>query len=178
MKERINITKFKQLDNNERFNIIVKTYSKDLYWVIRPIVKTHENADDVLQNTLIKVYKALPKFRFESKLFSWLYRIAVNESFTFLQQHKRKFTTQTLENTLLEDLQSDEYFTGNEIMIALEKAVSKLPPKQQEIFRLKYFNKLKYEEMSELLGTSVGGLKASYHLAVKKIKNELNLLSQ
>ena len=178
LKEKINIEAFKKLSTDKQFNMIVKTYSQDLYWVIRPIVKTHENTDDVLQNTFIKIYRALPKFRFESKLFSWMYRIATNESFTFLQKHKRKYTAQELSTELIESMQTDTYYNGDDIMIILEKAMLNLPPKQQEIFRLKYFSKLKYDEMSEILNTSVGGLKASYHLAVKKIKAELNLLEE
>lgn len=178
MKNEIDIKEFKKLSTDKQFNMIVKMYSQDLYWVIRPIVKTHENADDVLQNTFIKIYKALPGFRFESKLFSWMYRIAVNESFTFLQKHKRKYTSQSLEASLIEDMQADVYYNGDDILILLEKAIQNLPPKQQEIFRLKYFSKLKYDEMSEILNTSVGALKASYHLAVKKIKAELNLLEK
>ncbi len=178
MRNELDIETFKKLSTEKQFNTIVKMYSQDLYWVIRPIVKTHENADDVLQNTFIKIYKALPNFRFESKLFSWMYRIAVNESFTFLQKHKRKYASQSIEAALIEDLQADTYYDGDEIMLLLEKAIVNLPPKQQEIFRLKYFSKLKYDEIAEMLDTSVGGLKASYHLAVKKIKTELNLLEK
>ena len=178
MNTSINIEEFKQLKPDRQLNILVKNYSKDLYWVIRPIVKTHENADDVLQNTFIKIYKALPNFRFESKLFSWMYRIAVNESLTFLQKHKRKYTAQELNAELIEGMQADIYYNGDDIMVLLEKAILNLPPKQQEVFRLKYFSKIKYAEMAEILDTSVGSLKASYHLAVKKIKTELNLLEK
>jgi RNA polymerase sigma-70 factor (ECF subfamily) len=174
----INIEEFKQLKPDRQLNILVKNYSKDLYWVIRPIVKTHENADDVLQNTFIKIYKALPNFRFESKLFSWMYRIAVNESLIFLQKHNRKYTAQELNAELIEGMQADIYYNGDDIMLLLERAILNLPAKQQEVFRLKYFSKMKYAEMAEILDTSVGSLKASYHLAVKKIKTELNLLEK
>jgi len=149
--------------------VIVQNYGKDLYWIIRPIVKTHENADDVLQNTFIKIYQNLPKFKFESKLFSWLYRIAVNESFSFLKKYKTVQTGDFDEN-MLNLLRADTYYSGDEISLKLEKAVLQLPPKQQEIFRLKYFNHLKFKEIAELTGTSEGSLKAGYHLAVKKIK--------
>ncbi len=176
MKEKIDIDSFKKLNTTQQFNQIVAYYSQDLYWVIRPIVKSHEDTDDVLQNTFIKIFQNLPKFRFESKLFSWMYRIATNEALSYLKSKQRKYNHQNIQETALENLASDTYYDGNEMMQELEKAIIKLPPKQQEIFRLKYFNEMKYEEISQVLGTSVGGLKASYHLAVKKIKIELNLL--
>ena len=160
---------FRQLSTTEQFNQIVKLYSKDLYWVIRPIVKSHEDTDDVLQNVLIKVYKYLPKFRFDSKLFSWLYRIAVNEALNHIKKIA-KHKAVAVEDYMLQTMKDDTFYDGDEIMMRLEKAILMLPPKQQEVFRLKYFNEMKYEAMSELLGTSVGGLKASYHIAVKKIK--------
>ena len=164
---------FKSLSTDDQLNWIVKHYTQDLYWVIRPIVKTHENTDDVLQNVLIKVYKNLPKFRFDSRLFSWLYRIAVNESLSFLRKNKLRFIEDS-DSYLLNLLTKDPYYEGDEIALKLEKALLSLPPKQQEIFRLKYFNHMKFDEIAELTGTSVGGLKANYHLAVKKIKKFLN----
>ena len=160
---------FRQLSITEQFNQIVKLYSKDLYWVIRPIVKSHEDADDVLQNVWIKVYKYLPKFRFDSKLFSWLYRIAVNEALNHIKK-MAKHKAVAVEDYMLQSMRTDTYYTGDEIMMRLEKAILTLPPKQQEVFRLKYFNEMKYDAMSDLLGTSVGSLKTSYHIAVKKIK--------
>ncbi len=175
MKDKTDIKIFKELSLEKQIEIIVKQYSKDLYWVIRPIVKTHEDTDDVLQNTLIKIYQNLPKFRFDSKLFSWMYRIAVNESLNHLRKNKNLFST--IDETLIENLKADRYYNGDEILVKLEKAILKLPKRQQEIFRLKYFSELKYDEIAELLQVSVGSLKASYHLAVKKIKDELNLLN-
>ena len=175
MKDKTDIKIFKELSLEKQIEIIVKQYSKDLYWVIRPIVKTHEDTDDVLQNTLIKIYQNLPKFRFDSKLFSWMYRIAVNESLNHLRKNKNLFST--IDETLIENIKADKYYNGDEILVKLEKAILKLPKRQQEIFRLKYFSELKYDEIAELLQVSVGSLKASYHLAVKKIKNELNLLN-
>jgi len=175
LKDKTDIKIFKELSLEKQIEIIVKQYSKDLYWVIRPIVKTHEDTDDVLQNTLIKIYQNLPKFRFDSKLFSWMYRIAVNESLNHLRKNKNLFST--IDETLIENLKADRYYNGDEILVKLEKAILKLPKRQQEIFRLKYFSELKYDEIAELLQVSVGSLKASYHLAVKKIKNELNLLN-
>ncbi len=173
MKEKIEIHQFRNLSTQEQFNIIVKTYSQDLYWVIRPIVKTHENADDVLQNTLIKIYRYLPKFRFESKLYSWMYRIAVNESLSYLKKYIRH-DTENINDLLVEKLKSDDFYSGDAMMLVLEKAVLSLPEKQQEIFRLKYFSKMTFSEISDLLGTSIGGLKASYHIAVKKIKEKIS----
>jgi RNA polymerase sigma-70 factor (ECF subfamily) len=169
LKQKIDDAFLKELSIDRQIELIVKHYGEDLYWVIRPIVKTHENTDDVLQNTFIKFYKNLPKFRFESKLFSWLYRIAVNEALSYLKKHQSK-QAGDYDETVLNLLYSDPYYNGDEISLKLEKAILQLPPKQQEIFRLKYFNEMKFKEISELTGTSEGSLKASYHLAVKKIK--------
>jgi RNA polymerase sigma-70 factor (ECF subfamily) len=169
LRKKIDDAFFKRLPVDRQIELIVKHYGEDLYWVIRPIVKTHENADDVLQNTFIKVYKNLTKFRFDSKLFSWLYRIAVNEALSYIKKHQSK-QAGDYDETILNLLYSDPYYSGDEISLKLEKAVLQLPPKQQEIFRLKYFNKMKFKEISELTETSEGSLKASYHLAVKKIK--------
>jgi RNA polymerase sigma-70 factor (ECF subfamily) len=174
LKPETDIKSFKKMSIDNQMNLIVKHYAQDLYWVIRPIVKTHENADDVLQNTFIKVYKNLPGFRFESKLFSWLYRIAVNESLSYIKKHLQKQAGEFDEN-LLNLLKADPYYSGDEISLKLEKAILELPPKQQEIFRLKYFNNMKFSEIAALTGTSEGSLKAGYHWAVKKIKK--NLLS-
>ncbi len=170
------IQAFKQWDKGKKMNWIMKNYSKDLYWVIRPIVKTHENADDVLQNTLIKAYKSLDSFKYNSKIFSWLYRIAVNESLNFLKKNAKHKTNECLNEEWIVALRNDPYFEGDEILLQLEKAITTLPPRQQEIFRLKYFSDKTFGEIADILGVSTGSLKASYHLAVKKIKNELNLL--
>ena len=166
------ITYFKKLTVNQQVEWIVKHYAQDLYWVIRPIVKRHADADDVLQNVLIKAYKYLPKFRYDSKLYSWLYRIAVNESLNHIKKNA-KMTSTEVTDYLFQSLESDVYYDGDEMMLQLEKAIFQLPPKQQEIFRLKYFSSMTFDEISGLLGTSVGALKASYHLAVKKIKTYL-----
>ncbi len=170
------INAFKHWEKNVQMNWIVKHYSKDLYWVIRPIVKTHENADDVLQNTFIKIYKSLGSFNYNSKLFSWLYRIAVNESLNFLKKNGKYSRGETLNEDLIAALKNDPWFDGDEALLKLEKALLKLPPRQQEIFRLKYFSQKTFDEISQILGVSTGSLKASYHLAVKKIKQILNLL--
>lgn len=157
---------------NEAFERLLFTYQKPLYNHIRTIVLNHDDTDDILQNTFIKVFQNLNKFKGESKLFSWMYRIATNEALTFLNQKAKKggISSETLQNKTIDNLQSDSYFDGNEIQIKLQKAIVTLPEKQQLVFKMKYFQELKYEEISEIVGTSVGALKASYHHAVKKIE--------
>ncbi len=157
---------------NTAFQQLLRTYQKPLYHHIRNIVLNHDDADDVLQNTFIKVFQYLNGFKGDSKLFSWMYRIATNEAITFLNQKAKRngTTSEAMQTKLVENLQSDVYFDGNEIQLKLQKAIIQLPEKQQLVFRMKYFEELKYEEISEILGTSVGALKASYHHAVKKIE--------
>ncbi|UFH36965.1 sigma-70 family RNA polymerase sigma factor [Flavobacterium acetivorans] len=157
---------------NEAFQKLLFTYQKPLYNHIRNIVLNHDDTNDVLQNTFIKVFQHLKNFKGESKLFSWMYRIATNEALSFLNQKAKKngISSETLQNKAIDNLKSDPYFDGNEIQIKLHKAIIALPEKQQLIFKMKYFEELKYEEISEILGTSVGALKASYHIAVKKIE--------
>nr|WP_315148367.1 sigma-70 family RNA polymerase sigma factor [uncultured Flavobacterium sp.] len=157
---------------NQAFEKLLKDYQKPLYNHIRNIVLNHDDADDVLQNTFVKVFQNLSKFKGESKLFSWMYRIATNEALTFLNQKAKKsgISSEALQNKTIDNLKADIYFDGNEIQIKLQKAIVSLPEKQQLIFKMKYFEELKYEEISEILGTSVGALKASYHIAVKKIE--------
>ena len=157
---------------NQAFQKLLKEYQKPLYNHIRTIVLNHDDTDDVLQNTFVKVFQYLNKFKGESKLFSWMYRIATNEALTFLNQKAKinGVTSETLQNKTIDNLKADVYFDGNEIQIKLQKAIVSLPEKQQLVFKMKYFEELKYEEISEILGTSVGALKASYHHAVKKIE--------
>jgi len=161
---------------NSAFQKLMNSYQKPLYNHIRNIVLNHDDADDVLQNTFIKVFKYLKDFKGDSKLFSWMYRIATNESITFINNKAKRngTTSEAMQTKIVENLQSDIYFDGNEIQIKLQKAVALLPEKQQLVFKMKYFEDLKYEEISEILGTSVGGLKASYHHAVKKIEEFMN----
>jgi RNA polymerase sigma-70 factor, ECF subfamily len=160
---------------NSGFRELVSQYQKPLYYHIRSIVLNHDDADDVLQNTFIKIFKGLSGFKEESKLYTWMYRIATNESFTFLSQKAKKMhiTSEELISQITENLESDVYFEGDEIELKLQKAVHLLPEKQQLVFKMKYFDDLTYEDISEILGTSVGGLKASYHHAVKKIEDFL-----
>lgn len=154
------------------FEVLVNIYKERLYWHIRRIVLNHDDTDDVLQNTFIKVYKSINNFKEESKLYSWMYRIATNESLTFLKQKSRKLgiTNQELQEQLVEKLHADVYFDGEEIQLKLQQAIATLPEKQKLVFNMKYFQEMKYEEISQVLETSVGGLKASYHIAVKKIE--------
>ena len=157
---------------NQAFEKLLKDYQKPLYNHIRNIVLNHDDTDDVLQNTFVKVYQHLKNFKGESKLFSWMYRIATNEALTFLNQKAKKngISSETLQNKTIDNLKADVYFDGNEIQIKLQKAIVLLPKKQQLVFKMRYFEELKYEEISDILGTSVGALKASYHHAVKKIE--------
>lgn len=157
---------------NEAFKQLLLDYQRPLYNHIRNIVLNHDDADDVLQNTFVKVFQYLKNFKGESKLFSWMYRIATNEALTFLNQKSKinGISSEELQNKTIENLQADVFFDGNEIQIKLQKAIAILPEKQQLVFKMKYFQGLKYEEISEILGTSVGALKASYHHAVKKIE--------
>lgn len=157
---------------NQAFQQLLHDYQRPLYHHIRSIVLSHDDADDVLQNTFIKVFQNLKNFKGESKLFSWMYRIATNEALTFLKQRSKAsgISSETLQKKAIENLEADIFFDGNEMQLKLQKAISLLPEKQQLVFKMKYFQELKYEEISEILGTTVGGLKASYHLAVKKIE--------
>ena len=160
---------------NVAFQKLLSTYQKPLYNHIRNIVLNHDDTDDVLQNTFVKIFQNLKNFKGESKLFSWMYRIATNEAISFLNQKAKKsgISSQIIQDKALDNLRADVYFDGNEIQIKLQQAISTLPEKQQLVFKMKYFEELKYEEISEILGTSVGALKASYHHAVKKIESFL-----
>ena len=155
------------------FKKLITEYKERLYWHIRKIVISHDDADDVLQNTFIKVFKGIDNFKQDSKLYSWMYRIATNESITFINKRarERNIDITEMKQEMVSNLQSDVWFSGNDIQIILQEAVARLPKKQQLVFNMKYFDHLKYQEISEILGTSVGGLKASYFQAVKKIEN-------
>lgn len=156
----------------QAFTTLVSRYQEKLYWHIRRIVVSHDDADDVLQNVFIKVWKNLAKFKGNSKLYTWLYRIATNESLTFLNKKKRRQSTplETEDYDLGSNLRADPYFDGEEAEIKLQEAIDKLPEKQRIVFLMRYYEEMKYDDMSEALDTSVGALKASYHHAVKKIQ--------
>lgn len=167
------VIQLKQKEHQAKaFEMLVNTYKERLYWHIRRIVLNHDDTDDVLQNTFIKVFRNIDGFKGDSKLYSWMYRIATNEALSFLKSksQKLKIDNEQLMNKVVEDLRADVYFEGDEIQLKLQMAVATLPEKQKLIFNMKYFQELKYEEISEILETSVGGLKASYHLASKKIE--------
>ena len=157
------------------FNLIVRKYQERVYWHIRKMVLCHEDADDLVQDVFVKAWKGLNNFREDSQLFTWLYRIATNETLTFL---KKKQKNQVLplgdaEYHLGNMLESDEYFNGDAVQLKLQKALLTLPEKQRLVFNMRYFEDLKYEEISEIVGTSVGALKASYHYAVQKVEKYL-----
>lgn len=157
------------------FNLLVRKYQQRLYWHVRRIVIDHEDANDVIQNVFIKVWKSLLSFREDSQLYTWLYRIATNESLTFLNQKKRRFAIpfSDVEYELSNSLASDPNFSGEKIQLKLQQAVLKLPTQQRIVFNMKYYDGMKYEEISAILGVTVGALKASYHHAVKKIEKYL-----
>ncbi|MEJ1223634.1 RNA polymerase sigma factor [Sediminicola sp. 1XM1-17] len=157
---------------SQAFEVLINTYKERLYWHIRRIVLDHDDADDVLQNTFIKVYKNIDGFKGDSKLFSWMYRIATNEALSFLKVKSKKLgiSNEELQNHIVDNLRADVYFEGEEIQLKLQKAIAELPEKQKLVFNMRYFEELKYEEISKILDTSVGALKASYHLAAKKIE--------
>ena len=152
------------------FPMIVDQYSQSLYWKIRSIVLTHEDADDVLQNTFLKAWKSLPTFRGKAKLSTWLYRIAINESLGFLRHQKTAaLSSADADLSVANRLLADDYFDGDKSQAVLQEAIATLPDVQRTVFTLRYYDEMKYSEMSEILGTSEGSLKASYHIAVQKI---------
>ena len=160
---------------DKAFRALVAKYGERLYWHIRKIVIDHDDSDDVLQNTFIKIWRGLKEFRYEAKLFTWMYRVATNEAINFLNEKRRKTygNSQEITPMLENQLESDTFFCGDSIQCELQKAVLKLPERQRLVFNMKYFDDMKYEDMSEIFGTSVGALKASYHHAVKKVEEFL-----
>lgn len=173
------LTAFREERTREKaFTQLVKQYQERLYWHVRRMVLNHEDANDVLQNVFIKVWKNLGEFRGESGLYTWLYRIATNETLTWLEQQKRKsaLSLSDHEGVLANKLEAEKGFDGNKLEWRLQKAIQTLPEKQRIVFNLRYFDEMPYEKMSEVLDTSVGALKASYHHAVKKIESYFNNL--
>ncbi len=167
------LAKFRCADTRSyAFNLIVRKYQERIYWHIRKMVIHHDDADDVIQNTFLKVWTGLDGFREDSQLFTWLYRIATNEALTFLKKKRTKLFMPLVdvEQQLSRSLESDQHINGEELQVKLQKAVLTLPEKQRIVFNMKYFDDMKYDDMSVVLGTSVGALKASFHHAVKKIE--------
>ena len=170
------LLRFKSADTREAaFTDLIKKYQERLYWHIRRMVVSHEDANDLLQNVLIRVWNALEKFREESQLYTWLYRIATNECLSFLEQKKKRATLQLSddENGLVHQLKADADFDPQKLEWKLQVAIQQLPEKQRIVFSLRYFDEMPYEEMSNVLDTSEGALKASYHHAAKKIERFL-----
>lgn len=161
----------------QAFNEVIDKYTEPLYWQIRRMVADHEDANDLLQNTFLKAWSSLENFRGDAKLSTWLYKIAVNESLTFLEKEKRRQQLSLIdeESSIAHKIEADSYFDGDELQRKLRLAVASLPEKQRLVFNMRYFDEMKYEDMSEVLGTSVGALKASYHIAVKKIQQILDV---
>ena len=160
------------LQKEAAFRELLQLYKERLYWHIRKIVLNHDDADDVLQNTFIKVYRSIDKFKGESQLFSWLYRIATNESITLINKNAKRLqiTNEEHQQKAINNLTADVYFEGDAIQLKLQKAIATLPEKQQIVFNMRYFEDIKYKDMAEILETSEGALKASYHIAAKKIE--------
>ncbi|MEJ2585199.1 MAG: RNA polymerase sigma factor [Robiginitalea sp.] len=174
--ESVLVEKLREPDSREAaFRELVATYQERLYWHIRRIVLTHDDTDDVLQETFIKVFRNIDGFKGDSKLFSWMYRIATNEALSFLKRNAKMqgVDKEEVHAHLMERLTADPFFDGDQAELELQKALAALPEKQRLVFNMKYFEEMKYTEISEVLETSVGALKASYHLAVKKIRKYL-----
>ena len=163
------------LTQKRAFGEVVSHYSEKIYWQIRKMVVNHDDANDLAQNTFLKAWSNINFFRGESKLSTWLYRIAINESITFLnsQRQKNNVSIDSDDVFLLNKLESDDYFDEDKILLKLQQAIISLPEKQRLVFNMRYYDELSYEEISEILGTSVGALKASYHHAAKKVENFL-----
>jgi RNA polymerase sigma factor (sigma-70 family) len=168
------LSKFREdKTRNEAFNLLLKKYQQKIYWHVRRMVIDHDDADDIVQDVFVKIWKNLPGFRNDAQLYTWMYRIATNECITFLNKKKLKnnISLDDVDYELADTLSSSDQFTGDQIQRKLQEAILTLPDKQRLVFNMKYFDDMKYEEMSDVLGTSVGALKASYHLAVKKIES-------
>ncbi|MDR0264351.1 RNA polymerase sigma factor [Sphingobacterium puteale] len=178
MDDALIIAKFaEESTREEAFRLLLKKYQQKIYWHVRRMVIDHDDADDVVQDIFVKVWKNLGNFREDSQLYTWLYRIATNECITFLNKKKQKQNVSLDDDTtayLAETLADGNYFNGDKAQMKLQQALLTLPEKQKLVFNMKYFEDMKYEEISEVLGTSVGALKASYHLAVKKIESFFN----
>lgn len=166
-----------EASRNRAFSLLLGKYQKRIYWHIRKMVIDHDDADDITQNCFISVWHNLDNFRHDAQLFTWIYKIATNECLSFLNKKRKRFfiSFHNVEKELEEKLDTSSLVSGDEIQIKLQKALLRLPEKQRLVFNMKYFDELKYEEMSDILGTSVGALKASYHLAVKKVEDYLKL---
>ncbi|MCH5237617.1 MAG: sigma-70 family RNA polymerase sigma factor [Muribaculaceae bacterium] len=164
--------------SSRAFEFLLQKYSEPVYWQIRRMVLNHDDANDIVQNVFIKAWNNLQNFRGEAKLSTWLFKIAVNESINFINKEKHRIQgsggDEGEDSFLIQNLEADEYFDGDALQEELQKAIARLPEKQRLVFNMRYYEEMKYEEMSEILGTSVGALKASYHHAVKKLTEMLS----
>lgn len=165
----------RQGDYRAAFDSIVGLYGERMYWTIRKLVFSHDDADDVLQDCYVKIWKSLPKFRFGSEVYTWIYRIVINESLNFLRKRNvlARFSSADVEASALRNISGDPYFNGDGAQSALYRAIAGLPYKQRIVFEMRYFDEVEYREMSRILGTSEGALKASYHIAYNKVRDEL-----
>ncbi|MDD2594225.1 MAG: RNA polymerase sigma factor [Bacteroidales bacterium] len=165
-------------EEQQAFNLIMRKYNERLYWHIRKLVCDHDDTNDLLQNTFIKVWRSLGSFREDSRLYTWLYRIATNEALTFLKKKslKANLSLSDYSKVLENKIETDSSFNGDYLQLALQKSIAKLPPKQKLVFNMRYFDEMKYEDISEILNISVGALKASYHHAYNKVQESLKQL--
>ncbi len=161
----------------EGFKILLRSYQERIYWHVRKMVYDHDDANDITQNTFIKIYKNLKNFKGDSKLYSWIYRIATNEAITFINQKRKRddISFEEVSYSLAQNLESDEFFDGDEVEILLQRCIAQLPKQQRLVFQMKYFDEMKYEEIANILQKSVGGLKANYHYAIKRIKELIEI---
>jgi RNA polymerase sigma factor (sigma-70 family) len=167
------LARFKEKDGqNYAFNLLVRKYQQKLYWVIRRLVIDHDDTNDLIQNVWVKVWQNLDSFKAESQLYTWLYRISANEALTYLNKKKKRhlLSLEDADKELSDKVEHDPGMSGDEIQIKLQKAIISLPEKQRLVFQMRYYDEMPYEEMSKVLSTSVGALKASYHHAAKKIE--------
>ena len=162
----------------DAFDALIRTYGESIYWQIRKMISNHDDANDLLQNVFLKAWKNIHNFRGDAKLSTWLFKIAVNESINFLNHERQRMniTDDEHDSFLLESIEADPYFDGDSLQLELQKVISTLPEKQRLVFNMRYFDDMKYEEISEILGTSIGALKASYHHAAKKIEAAISKL--
>ncbi len=177
MEDKELLERFKNPESkNFAFNQLVRKYQEKIYWITRKMVVDHDDANDLTQNVFIKVWKNLDSFKGTSQLYTWIYRIATNESLTFLKKKRRRFfvSVADVENELSNKIDTSHNIDGDEIALKLEKAILTLPDKQRLVFNMKYFEELKYQQIAEITDTSIGSLKASYHHAVKKIEQILS----
>lgn len=160
---------------HQAFGVLLKTYSQPVYWQVRKMVVSHDDANDLVQNVFIKAWNNLHNFRGDAKLSTWLFKIAINESINFINKEKQRqqLNEDADDSFLLNNIEADSFFDGDELQRDLQRAIAKLPEKQRLVFNMRYYDDMKYDEISEILGTSVGALKASYHHAVKKVTEAL-----